>query len=438
MRQTTFRVILASLKAALLAGVGRIRAGGGYGSDMSCRGHNAPCSLQTLPSTSVANSFVAYFAGAGTNIIEPIEQSQPQSPHILDAHSSGRVDEDEGSQMDEDKYSTLREDNSNSLLPFLIQSSNSNSEKRKREEDILPVIEPSQPAPSPLVDDQPQRPMDIFLSFFHTLFRKRGKTGFTMAVLFGSGMEWNDFEPTLAHGLVVLMMRRGASAITTNVSPCLLFTLPKETGMRFVALHGLITDAFHSLRTKKLEPYRLRSADDDWNFPGHFQFGNCQCPIPTRIGVHKGSLDFNDAEAAIMDRTTLLIIGHSLNPGTNGQSPRFLGAGKFIKRIFIVNPNGDEKVWRQKLNGFGLTQPFELHLISSTAENFSNQTFLNLSGSHKAEVQKYIDPEVIQQNRSRLNLPQWFVQMLPDHRMGTQLVSVKKVFVDTMPNTITP
>jgi len=381
----------------------------------------------------VANSIVPCIAGSGANIIEPIEQSQLQT---LDA---GRADEDEGSQMGEDKYSTLSVENSNSLLPFLIQSPNSNSEKRKREEDTQPVSEPSQLAPYALVDDQPQQPMDTFLSFFHSIFRTRGQAGFkSMAILFGSGMEWNDFEPTLAHGLVVLMMCRGTSAITTNVSPCLLFTLPKEKGMRFVALHGLITDAFHSLRTKKFKPYRLRSADDDWNFPGHFQFGNCQCPIPTRIGVHKGSLDFNDAEAAIMDRTTLLIIGHSLNPGTNGQSPRFLGAGKFIKRIFIVNPNGNEKVWRQKLNGFGLTQPFELHLISITAEAFSNQTFLNLSEPLKAEVQQYIDPEVIQQNRSRLNLPQWFVEMLPDHRMGTQLVSVKKVWAETMLNTITP
>lgn len=225
-------------------------------------------------------------------------------------------------------------------------------------------------------------------------------------ILTGAGTEFNSKQPSIIHALIVGFIERGASLITTNVTPAFLLTM--SPGCTFIALHSLLVD----LKKRNGQYYRMRTCivdERDGRIPSEFKTRGSACPIPTSLMDTVNDPNFKDACTTVNQGKfkLFIVLGHSFNIGTNGVCLKFLEDAKSVELVLVINPDPCEtcESLHQKLIGFGMQEFIKIALISCTAECFTNIVLDLLSEERKEYVQSLIADEVIQRRRRWLEYP---------------------------------
>jgi len=198
-----------------------------------------------------------------------------------------------------------------------------------------------------------------------------GDGGHDLLVVTGAGVEDDSFEPNEVHALCSLICAQGGKHITTNISGVQLLAQPEEcderlrsgdhfvqprlSAVEFVAIHSTIYDQKSGRHAERRRPRCLDHASQTL-LQTHGRDTVC-VPIPTQgPDLHVNDPNKQEAEAAVKGRTTLLIMGSSLQKSTNGKALNFLESACDVSRVFYINPDvgRPHDIVRDDLIGWGL------------------------------------------------------------------------------------
>ena len=262
--------------------------------------------------------------------------------------------------------------------------------------------------------------IDVVLSAFHSS---------TLLILTGSGIEMNDdgspnITPTITHGFCSLNVSQGGGLVTTNITDLALVTMSSESpDSEFAAIHSTVFDAFKG-RAQNIKYHMPRSLNNllCMNI-NSFLNGRSDIVSPIPTGMGQDVLKDSDRNmiharkiASSNEYTTMLIMGNSLSPTTNGRAMDFLSSvPKSLIDVIIVDPKLTytptyiENI-RNNLIAYGLQQYITLRIIESTANAFIKTTLERIDSSVQPgvidKVHELILPELISERRMQyLKLP---------------------------------